>query len=614
MGLTVSLSNALSGMTVGQKALDILSRNVANAGTPGYHRQSLSVVDRFGTSPYAQAGTLTRAFSASLQAHYTREVSDSGYADAVASLLDRLQTAFGLPGEPGSLDTVFNEFETGLSALATSPDNFATRTEVIAGAQALASTLNRLSQDVQSLRSDADAEIGNGVASLNASLSSLHSINRRLADESADPSARASLMDQRDRLIADVAGLIDVNVDYRANGTVGLMTRSGIGILDAGGVAVFGYAGGGQISANSLFDPDPAKSGVGALTLTSPSGLRANLVSENILQSGGLKAMIDLRDQMLVRAQGQLDDVAAALSQAMSTVETMGTPATSGAASGFEVDVSGIRPGNDLVIDYTAGGQPRQLRVVRVEDGSQLPMDYVDANGARVIGLSFAGGAGAVASALNGILSPGLAFSNPSGSTLRVLDDGATNSTGVTAVTARATVAGTQGNGLGLSLFVDTGNADFTDAITGTPQRRGFAARITINATVRVDNRLLVQYQSGGSLGDSARADYLRDRLGTARFASQGQAGGDGMFRLSGTASEMITQTLNYQGNAAAAAESNKEGRDLTMEAITQRFDEEYGVDVDEEMARLMELQNAFAANARVVAAVQDLINALLDI
>ena len=39
------------------------------------------------------------------------------------------------------------------------------------------------------------------------------------------------------------------------------------------------------------------------------------------------------------------------------------------------------------------------------------------------------------------------------------------------------------------------------------------------------------------------------------------------------------------------------------METLGDRLDDEYGVDIDEEMARLMELQNAYAANARVLRA-----------
>ena len=44
MGLSVTLSNALSGMKIGQNALDVLSGNVANSGTPGYHKRSISVI------------------------------------------------------------------------------------------------------------------------------------------------------------------------------------------------------------------------------------------------------------------------------------------------------------------------------------------------------------------------------------------------------------------------------------------------------------------------------------------------------------------------------------------------------------------------------------------
>ena len=40
----------------------------------------------------------------------------------------------------------------------------------------------------------------------------------------------------------------------------------------------------------------------------------------------------------------------------------------------------------------------------------------------------------------------------------------------------------------------------------------------------------------------------------------------------------------------------------------------DYGVNVDDEMARLIQLQNAYSANARVISTVQDLMNKLLQI
>ena len=81
MGLSASLSNALSGMHVSQNSLEVLSRNVSNSGTPGYHKQSLSVIDTVaGSSSYARSGTVQRAFNKSLQVFYTNAVSDAAFA------------------------------------------------------------------------------------------------------------------------------------------------------------------------------------------------------------------------------------------------------------------------------------------------------------------------------------------------------------------------------------------------------------------------------------------------------------------------------------------------------------------------------------------------------
>ena len=66
MSLSASLTNALSGMRTSQNSLEVLSRNVSNAGTPGYHRQSLSVIDTKGVnSTYARSGGGTDAVAAS---------------------------------------------------------------------------------------------------------------------------------------------------------------------------------------------------------------------------------------------------------------------------------------------------------------------------------------------------------------------------------------------------------------------------------------------------------------------------------------------------------------------------------------------------------------------
>lgn len=615
MGLSVTLSNALSGMRIGQSALDVLSNNVANAGTPGYHRRSISVIDTLGVnSTYAREGNLSRAFNASLQSHYTRAVSDSSFASVQSGFLDRVQILFGKPGTTGSLDSAFAEFESSLTSLSTSPDNFATRAETVQKAQILAQTLNRFTSDIQSLRREIESKLSTSVEDINTQLASLEKINGRLVDQGIDPGSRATLMDQRDRIIGSLSQQMDLSVDYRNDGTVALMTRSGVGILDSK-ASVLSFASAGSLSANSQFSHEDAKNGVGKLMITTAGGLTIDVVKQNVLRSGELAGLIDLRDNKLVQAQDQLDSIAASLALSVSTQVTAGGQVTVGAANGYEVDIGDIQNGNEFTFNYLQNGVQKTVRVLRVDDTSKLPLDYTDSNGARVIGMDFSGGTAAVASELQSRIGGGLLVSNPAGNTIRIMDDGAAGTTDMYSLSKRVTSSALQGGGTALQLFVDINNTAFTSALDGEGgQVRGFAGRISVNPAVVQDSRLLVQYEIGGSLGDADRVNALLENLTELRFAGgQGSIRNGASSRLSGTVSDFISQAVNYQGNAAATAISEDETQQLTLQALGERLEADYGVDVDEEMARLMELQNAFAANARVMSIAQELIQSLLS-
>ncbi|MBN9303982.1 MAG: flagellar hook-associated protein FlgK [Devosia sp. 67-54] len=617
MGLGISLANALTGMATSQASLNVVSRNVANAGTPGYHKQSLSVIDTMGVnSIFARTGGVQRAFDASLQANYNSATSNSGYTSTMSAVLDQLQTYFGKPGEDASLDTMFGSFMNALQALGTSPDDFATRATVVSKAQSLVSTLNSLSSNIQSLRQSTETQMQASVTVLNQSLQSLAQINQHLASQSGDEAARSALMDQRDRLVSQISEQIDVQATYRNDGTVALMTRTGVGLLDVK-AATFEFDPAGTLTAEKLGSTDPAKSAVGSLKLISSSGLTLDLVQQNVLQSGNLKALTDLRDKSLVSAQSQLDQVAASLAQAMNTVTTQGTPAGSaGAPSGYSLDLSALQDGNDFTVDVGKNGVTQTYRFVRVDDPSKRPLDYYDANGAHVVGVDFSGGMAQVAQSVRGALGGGFAVTATANG-VQVLDDGSTGTTDVNGMTSHATVTSLQGgaNALALNLFVDNGDAPYTDSLGGRGQKLGFAARITINSAILADNRYLVQYQAGGSMGDDDRANYLLDQLSNMRFATpQSNVSDLGAFRLSGSVGDLISQTMDYTGNVAADAKSSADTQQTAVQALNQRLDSEYGVNVDEEMARLLELQNAYSANARVISAVQDLMSKLLDL
>ncbi len=378
MGLISSLSNATSGLRTNQDSITILSRNVANSGTPGYHKQSLNIIDYNSVNgTYARSAGVNRAFSISLQTYYNRQVSDTAHSDVVATYLNKLQVFMGKPGDAGSLDTMYSSFKNSMQALATSPQDYTTRANVVASAQSMAQRLNQLSNSVQEMRQETETRITADVNEVNAMLISLQEVNNRMLDLGMTDTARAALFDQRDRLVASVAEVIDVQANYRADGTVALMTRSGVGLLD-NGVSTFKFTSAGALSPTTLASSNSNESGVGTLTLTTPSGLTIDLVQQGVLQGGELAGLVQLRDKVLVETQNQLDEIAAGLATALSTVTKAGTAANNGLGNvGLQVDMSQVKPGNDILLRYTQNGAEQRVRIVNSISGE----DYVDTSG-----------------------------------------------------------------------------------------------------------------------------------------------------------------------------------------------------------------------------------------
>ncbi|MGV3575612.1 MAG: flagellar hook-associated protein FlgK [Devosia sp.] len=617
MGLTVAIGNALSGLKASQTALEVISRNISNAGTPGYHKQTLNVVEvGRGDNSYVRAGNVDRAFDSILQNYYTKQVPETAYSVTRGTFLDRMQTALGKPGSAGSLDTMLGKLQTSLDALGTSPDNYATRADVVTKATDMANTLNRLSQEVQAMRRETETRMASTVDQVNSMLTSLRDVNLVLADYGVDQNTRNSLLDQRDRLVSGLSETMDLRVDYNPDGTVRLATRSGAALLDVKpSLLVFEQAG--SLTPTTEFNIDDSKNGVGKLIIETPNGTRIDLVKDGAIRSGSLGALIELRDTTLQDAQRQLDDIAASLSQVFSSVQEPGT-AVAGPPSGFDMDLSKLQDGDDFTVKYRGNdGVERTAKVVRVDDPAKLPLTSPDSFGNQVVGVRLAGNGPAgsvdmsyITSVLNSSLTVGPTFSG-TGSTLEVRANG--NGTPINA-TSRWTATDLQGGQLAMPLFLDAEGKPFTNSLAGQGQRLGFAGRITINPAVVADNTLLVNYNATTASGDNKRVEYIAEQFNNMRFGSNSQVGAkSGGFRLSGSLSDMVSQVMEYQGSSIQTALSASETNSQTLDAITSRMEESYGVDINEEVARLMELQNAYAANARVASVVQELLDTLMQ-
>ena len=621
MSLTQALNAATAGLNVTQQSLSVTAGNIANAQTAGYVRKTLEQQESAaGTSISVVTGAITRQLNVLVQSQLQTQTSGASFATKLSDIYQQLQNVYGAPGSPSGLDTLFNGFTTALQSLQANPSSPTAQSTAINAAQTLAQQLNQASNGIQSLRESAEQGISSDVQAANSALQEIASINAQVTSTSSADAATSALLDQRDQDVNQLAQLMDIKVVQASNNQIYVYTGSGTQLVGAGQAAAqLSFSPQGSITADTLWNADPTKSGVGSVLLTTPGGNPINLTATGAIQSGEIGAYLKMRDSLLPQAQTQLDQFAANMSQALSDVTTQGTAVSSGGLNGFSVDTGQMQPGNAMQLTYTdTSNVQHTVSIVNVNDPSVLPLPSPSPTspGTRVIGVDFSGGMASVVSQLTTALGgAGLTFSNPSGTTLQVTDTVAATAT-VNALSATATMTSLTSGNPQMPLFVDGTNV-YSGAINpGGPQQVGFAQRISVNPALLANPSNIVAFSTSPptASGDPTRPSFLYNQLtaGASVFSPATGIGGANQ-PFSGTLSSFLGQVMGQQGQAAANASSLQQGQQVVLNALQQRMDTTSGVNIDTEMTNLLNLQNTYAANARVFSAVQQMYQTLLQ-
>jgi flagellar hook-associated protein 1 FlgK len=613
MGLSQALSTAMSGLRANQAALALVSSNVSNAETPGYVRktaaQSQTVAD-------VQVTGINRVLDQYIQTQLLTETSGASYANVRANTLGNLQSIYGDPSSSNTLESAFNTLTAALQGLSTSPESPSSRTAVLNAAQAMAQQLNMTSQGIQGLRTNAETGLANAVSTANNALAQIARINGQLQSLKPSDGSAAALMDQRDQYVSQLSQLMDIRVSNEGN-QISVFTGSGFQLVTGVTAGTLSFNAQGAVTPNAQWNADPTKSGLSSVMLDLPNGGSIDLTAANAIRSGSIAAYLELRDHSLVQAQAQVDQLAAAMASALSD-KTTSTPATSGTQNGFSFDLSAPQNGNTIRISYTdQAGQTHNVSVVLVDDPSVLPLKNTDiANSSdEVIGVDFSGGAASVAAQLNAAFGGSNLQFSASGGTLTVLDDGSGGLPTIRSGTLTQTMGSLTSGEAQLPFFLD-GNSLYTGAMTATgSQQTGLAARITINPALLADSSRLIAYGASTPSGDTTRVDFISARLTSGTYTYSSATGvGSASSPFKGTLLNYTQQFLGIQANAASSAQALSDGQDVVLATLQKKMDSISGVDIDEEMANLLALQNAYAANARVMSTVNSMFQALMQV
>lgn len=220
-GLFNSLNIGTRGMTAAQTALQTTSHNLSNLNTEGYSRQR---VDLQASNPYhmpglGQLGTgvtmsgVVRVVDDYVTKQIQQETSSFKKYETKSDTLAQLEMIFNEPSKAG-LSEGFNRFYSTWNYLGANPELATAKTMVSQEAQTLTDTLSSMSKQIEGLKGDTTYAIEKDVLDFNSKVDQLNTLNKQIFNVVVKGHTPNDLLDQRDRLTTELAGIVDADFSY----------------------------------------------------------------------------------------------------------------------------------------------------------------------------------------------------------------------------------------------------------------------------------------------------------------------------------------------------------------------------------------------------------------
>jgi flagellar hook-associated protein 1 FlgK len=565
MSLDAALNAAISGLRVNQANVQLVSANVAHANDPGYTKKTLvreSANLGEGQVGGVQIAGYSATISASLRRQYETLTSTNGLTSTQQDYLGRIQSLLGASSDTAALPQLLSDFTAAWQGFQSQPESAAAQRQVIALGDQLAAEVRRVSAGVDQIDADIRTDIGSATNDLNDKLAQVFELNLRIKASDPNGAERLDLIDQRDGIVRDIANLVDVRSVDRDNGAIALFTPAGLSLLD-GAPARFAFDGTNVVSVDT---------GAPVNSLMREGKIKALLNLRYDGTAAGQPASADPASEVIRKLRSQLDTIVNAFTT------TTGSPATFAAAYNGS----------------TASLRVSASNLTTVQPSTSTPlMNTVTFSGSLQEGDVFE------------ITIKGKTYSYTATQNDTNFDQIAQKLTNL--INADSTLDVSAINGVGaLQLVADSNNTPFTVVSTVNGQLPELSQSFFANTdryTFSVSKDLLAgtQQLKKNSAPDVVTALNSNDRNFIAVGLSLTNVSYKGLMSgIIGTSS----------ANAKVVSDSAKLNSD-SLQMTQQRYQQDTGVNLDEELANLQVLQNAYAASARLITVIQTLFDTL---
>jgi flagellar hook-associated protein 1 FlgK len=661
---------ATSGLIAQQAALDVTGHNISNTNVEGYSRQRVELVTpqpQLRVGAYFGRGvdleTVSRVVDQFLIAQLRADGSAFHQADTLRFFSEQIDAIVGDPnvGMSGRIEDFFDTLQTA----ADDPLYVPNRQVVLGSARTLASQFNELDQRLDALNDALNTQLAALTRELDALATEVAELNRKIVNNtSVSLNDRPNdLLDQRDRLIQQIATIVDLQVVPQGE-ELNLFLGKGQALVVGG--TVFH-----AVTVPDRFDPAKLQ-----LAVVLPDGPR--IVSDEA-RGGKIGGLLAFRDQVLDPAYNALGRVALGIAADVNEQHRLGMdlegelgglvftdvndpeaarfraraatdndPASTGGARVF-IDDPALLTTSTYQLDITGGGGWQLFRLsdnALVASGATLTDSLVSVDGFSIDlnlseippGVFLAGDSFIIEPTRRGAESFGLVLARAEDLALAqpVRTANGSGNVGSGAIVPGATFDVTTpifatGGALAPPLlirFTSTTTFDVLDnsnpanPVALVPPLTGLAftpgVRNTLFSTVSTDPDYFgfqVELQGAPVAGDSFAIGYNGGGVSDNRNARALAALQLANTLANGTAtySGAWGQLVGFVGTETRQARIDTQASQVVLEQSQGNRDEVSGVNLDEEAANLIRFEQAYNASAQVINVARAIIQSLFD-
>lgn len=561
---TIQLSsNALQANQIG---LQVVGQNIANDNTPGYSRE----VVNYAPAPMQQIGNISLGTGVQVQGvvqvvdQFLEQRLRGANAD-VANSSTQSQTYQNLEGIVGalqnnSIDSEMNAFFSSIGNILNQPQSTSTRNLAVLQGQTLAKNINDMATRVRQAQGDLNNQVAGMATNINQLVTQIADLNVQIVSTeggNSETSQAVGLRDQRQEDLTQLSNLVGITVQEQSDGADNV------------------YVGGDYL----IFEGTARQV---ETTYQEQNGLNAaniSIVGENSslnAQSGQLAGFITSRDKILGGYLNQLNGFAATLANEFNKAYSQGQGLNgySSITSTYPV-TSASAPLDAAGLTFTPVNGSFQIQTLDQQTGAQTTTTIqVDLNGLDKNETSL----NSIASQISAI--NGLSASVSANGTLSI---------------------NTTTPGLQFSFANDTSGAlaalGLNTFFTGST-----ASDLAVNQAVANSPGTFAASTAGIS-ADTTNAVTL------ANFINQPLASQNGL-----NLGQLNDQIVSDVTQGSAVAQSVATGDSTFQQTLQGQETATSGVSIDQEATQMLTLQQSYAASAKLISTINDLLKLLTNL